>query len=154
MNKFISRNDNISSVVGLCVGHFRTQEVANLWILVGWCCEYYVFIKSVIYGNNDIQIYWWIHVSRKRTWIMNYSTINILCFFFFVRINGPFAVLMSYLSEFHGLKYRSRVMMSTGMFFSFANITLPLLAWFIIPKQHWNITFIEGYFGESFEDFL
>ena len=55
---------------------------------------------------------------------------------------------MSYLSEFHGLKYRSRVMMSTGMFFSFANITLPLLAWFIIPKQHWNITFIEGYFGK------
>ncbi|CAO1431496.1 unnamed protein product [Diamesa tonsa] len=101
-------------------------------------------------------------LGRKKLLIFGYlldGVVNIMCslsqsfmaimIFKFIGgfiINGPFAVLMSYLSEFHGLKYRSRVMMSTGMFFSFANITLPLLAWFIIPKQHWNITFIEGYF--------
>ncbi|CAO1425766.1 unnamed protein product [Diamesa serratosioi] len=101
-------------------------------------------------------------LGRKKLLIFGYlldGVVNIMCslsqsfvaimIFKFIGgfiICGPFAVLMSYLSEFHGLKYRSRVMMSTGMFFSIANIMLPLLAWFIIPKQHWNITVIEGYF--------
>ncbi|XP_037029687.1 synaptic vesicle glycoprotein 2C [Bradysia coprophila] len=48
---------------------------------------------------------------------------------------GPFAVLMSYLSEFHGTDHRSRVMMVIGMFFSLATISLPALAWFVIPKS-------------------
>ena len=61
-------------------------------------------------------------------------------------ICGPFAVLMSYLSEFHGVKYRPRVMMVVGMFFSAATITLPLIAWQIIPKE-WTIE-IGSSFGE------
>lgn len=61
------------------------------------------------------------------------------------RISGPFAVLMSYLSEFHGLKYRSRVMMTLGIFYSLAGICLPGLAWVVIP-QSWNFTVIENLF--------
>lgn len=55
---------------------------------------------------------------------------------------------MSYLSEFHGLKYRSRVMMSTGIFFSIANIILPSLALVIIPNPSMNFEIIEDYVGE------
>lgn len=53
---------------------------------------------------------------------------------------GPFAVLMSYISEFHGTNHRSRVMMVIGMFFSLATISLPAIAWFIIPKS-WTFNF-------------
>lgn len=64
---------------------------------------------------------------------------------FFFRISGPFAVLMSYLSEFHGLEYRSRVMMTLGIFYSLAGICLPGLAWLVIPLS-WNLTIIENLF--------
>lgn len=40
------------------------------------------------------------------------------------RICGPFAVLMSYLCECHSIKYRSRVMMALGIFFSISNILI------------------------------
>lgn len=46
---------------------------------------------------------------------------------------GPFAVLMSYVSEFHGNKYRPSVMMFIGMFFSLATISLPSIGWLILP---------------------
>ncbi len=45
---------------------------------------------------------------------------------------------MSYISEFHGTDHRSRVMMIIGMFFSLATISLPAIAWFVIPKA-WTL---------------
>lgn len=60
------------------------------------------------------------------------------------RMCGPFAVLMSYVSEFHGIKYRASVMMIIGMSFSIATVTMPIIAWFVIPHQ-WVFTI-----GESF----
>ena len=50
---------------------------------------------------------------------------------------GPFAVLMSYLTEFHGTEYRPRIMMLIGIMFSTASIGLPVLALFILP-QSWD----------------
>lgn len=66
---------------------------------------------------------------------------------FTFRICGPFAVLMSYLSEFHGTNHRPRVMMYIGMFFSLSTILLSLSAWFILSKN-WTIVFKE-YFGKK-----
>ncbi|XP_055387750.1 synaptic vesicle glycoprotein 2B-like [Condylostylus longicornis] len=59
-------------------------------------------------------------------------------------ICGPFAVLMSYVTEFHGVKYRSRIMMAMGMFFTIATFFLPLIAWAILP-QFWRYEFFGGY---------
>lgn len=56
-------------------------------------------------------------------------------FIIYVSICGPFAVLMSYLSEFHGATHRSRVVLCVGLYFSLANITLPGMAWAIIPTR-------------------
>lgn len=53
---------------------------------------------------------------------------------------GPFAVLMSYVSEFHGNKYRPSVMMIIGMFFSLATISLPSIGWLILPIP-WTLDF-------------
>ncbi|CAD7093693.1 unnamed protein product [Hermetia illucens] len=52
---------------------------------------------------------------------------------------GPFAVLMSYVNEFHGTKHRSRVMMCIGCFFSIATLSLPIIAYVILPNN-WNVT--------------
>ncbi|XP_005183904.2 putative metabolite transport protein YwtG [Musca domestica] len=50
---------------------------------------------------------------------------------------GPFAVLMTYLSEFHGNNFRSRIMMIIGVMFSMAAIMLPVLAIVVLPLN-WN----------------
>lgn len=50
---------------------------------------------------------------------------------------GPFAVLMSYLTEFHGIQHRQRIMMIVGMTFSIAAFMLPVMAMLILPRD-WN----------------
>ncbi|VEN47194.1 unnamed protein product [Callosobruchus maculatus] len=50
-------------------------------------------------------------------------------------INGPFAALTSYLSEFHCAKHRARVQMIVGFIFSIGNLLLPILALAIFPLQ-------------------
>jgi hypothetical protein len=85
----------------------------------------------------------------KETNLLPVTSLDVKVFFY--RVCGPFAVLMSYLSELHGLKYRSRIMMSTGIFFSIASIILPSLAWAIIPHPQFNFKIVENYFGEQFQ---
>ncbi|GAB0086198.1 synaptic vesicle glycoprotein 2B-like [Sergentomyia squamirostris] len=58
---------------------------------------------------------------------------------------GPFAVLMSYVSELHGIKHRARSMLTVGTFFSVGNILLPATAWAILP-QSWTVTVVENVF--------
>ncbi|KAL3280272.1 hypothetical protein HHI36_017767 [Cryptolaemus montrouzieri] len=50
-------------------------------------------------------------------------------------INGPFAALTCYLSEFHSAKYRARVQMVLGFVTSLGAICLPLLAGLILPSD-------------------
>ncbi|XP_066590146.1 synaptic vesicle glycoprotein 2B-like isoform X3 [Prorops nasuta] len=60
-----------------------------------------------------------------------------------VIISGPFAALMSYLAEIHDNNHRSRTYMWLGVFFSLGNISLPCIAWLIIP-QKWDWSFMNG----------
>ncbi|EDV45422.2 synaptic vesicle glycoprotein 2B [Drosophila erecta] len=53
-------------------------------------------------------------------------------------MSGPFAVLMTYLTELHGRKHRQRIMMLVGTMFSIATLTLPGLAMLILPET-WYI---------------
>lgn len=59
-------------------------------------------------------------------------------------ISGPYAALMSYLAEVHDESHRSRTYMWLGVFFSLGNISLPCIAWLIIP-QKWNWNLAHGY---------
>uniref|UniRef100_A0A1I8PCF2 Major facilitator superfamily (MFS) profile domain-containing protein n=1 Tax=Stomoxys calcitrans TaxID=35570 RepID=A0A1I8PCF2_STOCA len=70
-------------------------------------------------------------LSQSRTQLM------IAKFFGGFVMCGPFAVLMSYLSEFHGTHYRARIMMIIGVMFSMGSIMLPVLALTILPND-WN----------------
>ncbi|XP_061395350.1 synaptic vesicle glycoprotein 2B-like [Musca vetustissima] len=67
--------------------------------------------------------------SRTQLMIAKYFGGFVMC--------GPFAVLMTYLSEFHGTNFRSRIMMIIGVMFSMAAILLPVLALLILPLD-WN----------------
>ncbi|XP_014297516.1 synaptic vesicle glycoprotein 2B isoform X1 [Microplitis demolitor] len=61
-------------------------------------------------------------------------------------ISGPFAALMSYLAEVHGEKERTRIYMWLGVFFSLGNISMPCLAWLILP-QELNINIFDSTFN-------
>lgn len=80
----------------------------------------------------------------------NSNDLNILEYdvIFLCRINGPFAALTSYLSEFHSAKHRARVQMILGIIFSFGNFILPLMAWGILPLNFYHK--INDYFGNFY----
>ncbi|RZB39871.1 Sugar tr and/or MFS 1 domain containing protein [Asbolus verrucosus] len=65
----------------------------------------------------------------------NYTLLIIFKFFGGFIINGPFAALTAYMSEFHCSKYRSRVQLGRGMIVSCGTMVLPLLAWAILPQK-------------------
>nr|XP_026498424.1 synaptic vesicle glycoprotein 2A-like [Vanessa tameamea] len=65
----------------------------------------------------------------------NFTMLLITRFFSGFLFNGPFAVLLTYLAELHRTELRARVLLLTGLFFTIANTTLPLLAWAIITKD-------------------
>ncbi|XP_015840824.1 synaptic vesicle glycoprotein 2B-like isoform X1 [Tribolium castaneum] len=65
----------------------------------------------------------------------NFTLLLIFKFFGGFIINGPFAALTAYLSEFHCSKYRSRVQLVRGMIVSGGSLTLPMLAWAILPQH-------------------
>ncbi|PSN56139.1 hypothetical protein C0J52_03326 [Blattella germanica] len=56
---------------------------------------------------------------------------------------GPFAILLTFLAEFNGSHHRARIMMMVGIFTALAIVTLPGLAWLILP-QPWSWTLFNG----------
>ncbi|XP_061392162.1 organic cation transporter 1-like [Musca vetustissima] len=70
-------------------------------------------------------------MSQSRTQLM------IAKFFSGIVMCGPFAILVSYLSEFHGSHFRMRIMMIVGIMISIATLTMPLLAIVVLPAD-WN----------------
>ncbi|KAJ8724671.1 hypothetical protein PYW08_016145 [Mythimna loreyi] len=65
----------------------------------------------------------------------NFAMLLVMRFASGFLFNGPFAVLVSYIAELHRTELRARVILLTNLFFTFANITLPLLAWAILTKD-------------------
>ncbi|KAH8382694.1 hypothetical protein KR009_004839 [Drosophila setifemur] len=53
-------------------------------------------------------------------------------------VNGPAAVLLTYLTEMHGPKHRSSVLMIVGMVTCTATVALPVLALGILPRD-WDV---------------
>ncbi|KAH8398465.1 hypothetical protein KR215_005769, partial [Drosophila sulfurigaster] len=68
-------------------------------------------------------------------------------------VNGPAAVLFTYLTELHGPKYRSNVLMVVGMVTSGCLLLLPVLAWAIFPRD-WDFVLFESLAIHSWQIFL
>ncbi|XP_030373084.1 synaptic vesicle glycoprotein 2B isoform X2 [Scaptodrosophila lebanonensis] len=63
----------------------------------------------------------------------NPSQLMVFKFFDGFIICGPFAVVVSYLAEFHGKKHRPYIMLFVGLSVSMAALVLPLIAYFLLP---------------------
>ncbi|XP_037727424.1 synaptic vesicle glycoprotein 2C isoform X2 [Drosophila subpulchrella] len=63
------------------------------------------------------------------------DTAQLMAFKFFdgFIICGPFAVVVSYLAEFHGKKHRPYIMLFVGLCVSIGSMILPLLAYALMP---------------------
>lgn len=59
-------------------------------------------------------------------------------------------MLFTYLTELHGPKHRSRVLMVLGMVQSFGTLSLPILAWLILPRD-WEFILFNYLNGELTE---
>uniref|UniRef100_A0A336JYS3 CSON002395 protein n=1 Tax=Culicoides sonorensis TaxID=179676 RepID=A0A336JYS3_CULSO len=112
-------------------------------------------LNAVTYGGMISSAMIWGYFSdtlgRKKLLVLGYfldacinvfvtfsqSKISIMIFKFFSGfvICGPFAVLMSYLSELHGKEVRGRVMLAVGT----CNVILPFIAWTVLP---YNLEYI------------
>ncbi|XP_017856940.1 PREDICTED: synaptic vesicle glycoprotein 2B [Drosophila arizonae] len=68
---------------------------------------------------------------------LSQNSIQLMIFKFFdgLAICGPFAVVISYLAEFHGQKHRHYIMFLIGLCVSVGAMTLPLLAYLILPRH-------------------
>ncbi|KAJ8919146.1 hypothetical protein NQ315_012132 [Exocentrus adspersus] len=83
----------------------------------------------------------------------NFTMLLVAKFFGGFIINGPFSAATSYLTEFHCSKYRARVHLVRGTIVSLANITLPLIAWIVLP-QNVNFTLFDQFDFHSWNVFL
>ncbi|XP_046482807.1 synaptic vesicle glycoprotein 2B isoform X2 [Neodiprion pinetum] len=54
-------------------------------------------------------------------------------------VGGPFAILMTYIAEFHGERHRSRVLMWTGSLFALGNVAVPALSRAVLPRT-WSFS--------------
>ncbi|XP_047000374.1 synaptic vesicle glycoprotein 2C-like [Schistocerca americana] len=59
-------------------------------------------------------------------------------------ICGPISIQKTFISEFHCAKYRTRVLMASGLFVALSTIVIPGIAWGIIPLP-WSWSFFGGY---------
>ncbi|XP_043269117.1 synaptic vesicle glycoprotein 2B-like isoform X2 [Venturia canescens] len=95
------------------------------------------------FGRKKILMYGYLTTSLVSLSSSLSQTSGMLIFFKFLNgvvISGPFSALMSYLAEVHGEQQRSRIYMWLGIFYSIAHITMPCLAWLIIPQTwQWSV---------------
>ncbi|XP_017471115.1 PREDICTED: synaptic vesicle glycoprotein 2C [Rhagoletis zephyria] len=83
----------------------------------------------------------------------NFQMLVIFKFFGGFIVNGPGAVLFTYLTEMHGAKHRPRVLMVVGMINSVATLVLPLIAWAIFPRD-WDFVLFNTLTVHSWQIFL
>ncbi|XP_024883788.1 synaptic vesicle glycoprotein 2B-like isoform X3 [Temnothorax curvispinosus] len=121
------------------------KGLLNSMAFVGMICTVFFWgYVTDMFGRKKIMFYGYLLTGllsvatcfSHRSWLL-------ITFKFFdgMIISGPYAALMSYLAEIHNEAHRSRSYMWLGVFFSLGNISLPCIAWLIIP-QKWYITFL------------
>ncbi|CAK9823778.1 Synaptic vesicle glycoprotein 2B [Anthophora retusa] len=110
------------------------------------CTSFFWGFMTDTYGRKKIMFYGYMvtGILSLATCFSHTSWLLILFKFLDgVVISGPYAALMSYLAEVHNETHRSRTYMWLGVFFSLGNISLPCIAWLIIP-QKWTINLVSG----------
>ncbi|XP_011700162.1 PREDICTED: synaptic vesicle glycoprotein 2B-like isoform X2 [Wasmannia auropunctata] len=121
------------------------KGLLNSMAFAGMICTVFFWgCVTDMFGRKKIMFYGYLLTGllslatcfSHRSWLL-------ITFKFFdgMIISGPYAALMSYMAEVHNEAHRSRSYMWLGVFFSLGNISLPCIAWLILP-QKWYITFL------------
>ncbi|XP_046420410.1 synaptic vesicle glycoprotein 2C-like isoform X2 [Neodiprion fabricii] len=124
------------------------KGLLNSMAFAGMICSSFAWgFLADMFGRKTILVYGYL-LDAIFNLASSFSQVSwmLLVFKFFngVIISGPYAALLSYLAEVHGEKHRSQSYMWLGVFFSLGNISVPCVAWLIIPLD-WEWTF----FGDS-----
>uniref|UniRef100_A0A0C9RFK5 Sv2c_0 protein n=1 Tax=Fopius arisanus TaxID=64838 RepID=A0A0C9RFK5_9HYME len=96
----------------------------------GFLTDTYGRKKVLTYGYLTTSIFSFASCMSHASWLL-----ILFKFINGILISGPYAALMSYLAEVHGEQQRSRIYMWLGVFFSLGHISIPCLAWIIIPQD-------------------
>ncbi|XP_077287897.1 synaptic vesicle glycoprotein 2A-like [Arctopsyche grandis] len=104
--------------------------------------------KMMVWGFSALAVCELIASFSQTYWMLLFF--EFLAGFIF---NGPFAVMMSYISELHASTIRSKVLVYVNSYCAIGNIILPLIAWGIIPNE-WSITLFGSYKLHSWHIFL
>ncbi|XP_037296767.1 synaptic vesicle glycoprotein 2C isoform X2 [Manduca sexta] len=97
-------------------------------------------------GRKKIMIWGFIAsglVEITAAFSQNYAMLLVTRFASGFLFNGPFAVLISYLAELHRTELRARIILLTGLYYTLANTTLPLLAWAMLNND-WDLALWPG----------
>ncbi|XP_014208713.1 putative transporter svop-1 isoform X2 [Copidosoma floridanum] len=86
--------------------------------------------KIIVYGSLCFAINTLASTFSQTSW-----QLIIFKFIDGVVMSGPYAALQSYLAEVHSEHNRSRIYMCVGMVIAVGNISLPCLAWLVIPRK-------------------
>ncbi|KAG6798478.1 synaptic vesicle glycoprotein 2C isoform X1 [Apis mellifera caucasica] len=110
------------------------------------CTSFFWGFMTDTFGRKKIMFYGYMFTGvMSLVTCFSHTAWLLILFKFFdgVIISGPYAALMSYLAEVHNDTQRARTYMWLGVFFSLGNISLPCIAWLIIP-QKWIINLGSG----------
>ncbi|XP_037955905.1 synaptic vesicle glycoprotein 2C-like [Teleopsis dalmanni] len=130
-------------------------------------------LNAMSYGGMVVSAMMWGFIGdkygRKKLLIFGYlanmvcvfcsslsQTFEMLAVFKFLGgfiVNGPGAALFTYITEVHGKKYRSRVLMVMGIIIALSNIAMPCLSLAIFPRD-WNFVFFGSFNVHSWQIFL
>ncbi|XP_011136258.1 synaptic vesicle glycoprotein 2B isoform X1 [Harpegnathos saltator] len=123
------------------------KGLLNSMVFAGMICTAFFWgCMTDIFGRKKIMFYGYLVtglLSLATSFSYTFWILLVCKFFDGVIMSGPYAALMSYLAETHGDVHRSRSYMWLGVFFSLGNISLPCIAWFVIP-QTWDFTLLNG----------
>lgn len=98
----------------------------------GWIDGICVLCSALSQNSSQLMLF---KFFDGLVWVSSQS--HILClskrFLILCSICGPFAVVVSYLAEFHGRQHRHYIMLFVGLSISIGALTLPTMAYFLLP---------------------
>ncbi|XP_037954979.1 synaptic vesicle glycoprotein 2C-like [Teleopsis dalmanni] len=130
-------------------------------------------LNAMTYGGMIVSALVWGYLAdtlgRKKILVFGYladaicvycsamsQTFEMLAVFKFLGgfiVNGPGTVLFTYITELHGNKHRSRVLMILGIVTSTATLVLPCLSWAIFPRD-WDFVLFNSFNVHTWQIFL
>ncbi|KAH8414063.1 hypothetical protein KR222_003812 [Zaprionus bogoriensis] len=116
---------------------FMADTMGRRLVLIsgGWIDGFCVLCSAMSQNSRQLMIFkffdgllWVCRPIASAMLIVLSSALLLPC-----SISGPFAVVVSNLAEFHGVKHRHFIMLFVGLSISLGALVLPVMAYFLLP---------------------